>query len=139
MRFFLCLAICLLPFYSSAQANSAFERKSLFQAYLSGNLLQTALYVEFIKAQCKSHLPPDAPLLKTDYEITAYQTIKKYAVDAVVLDVTKQMREKALKNASFETLLIPGLLGKEWCIAATHEHITIFSSISSVLRKSADL
>ena len=139
MRFLLSFLIFVLPFCTAAQTNSAFERKSFFQAYLSGNLLQTALYVEFIKTQCKNYIPADAPLLKTDYEIAAYQTIKKYAIDAVVLDVTKQMREKAVKNVSFETLLIPGLLGKEWCIAATHEHITIFNSISSVLRKSADL
>lgn len=139
MRMVLTFLIFLSPLFCFSQTNAPIEKKIFFQGYLSGNLLQTALNLEFVKAQCKSQLSAEFPAVKIDYEVNAYQTIKKYAIDSAVLDVTKQMRDRASKNANFEALLIPGLQGKEWCLASVHEHVTLFNSISSILRKSAEI
>ncbi len=130
-----------LPIYGYAQSNlNAKEQdKIAFQGYVAGNIMQTAFNIEFIKSQCNSYIPSNAPLRNINYEDAGYLLVKKYITHSSVLFALKDMRSNAIKNASLEQLAIPGLKGGEWCIAALHTNISLFNSTSNILKKTNEL
>lgn len=129
----------ILPFNGYAQVTEVEKQKIGYQGFVAGNLLQAAMNVEFVKSKCKAYIPQDAPILKENYEEKTYGLVKKYSTHPYVLQVTKEMRAKAVKNANFETLVIPGLDGpKEWCVAALYSNVTLFANISGFMKRTSD-
>lgn len=137
-RFALTLAL-ILPINCYAQVTEAEKQKIGYQGFIAGNLLQAAMNVEFVKSKCKAYIPQDAPVLKESYEEKTYGLVRKYSTHPYVLQVTKDMRAKAVKHANFETLVIPGLdEPREWCIAALYSNITLFSNVSGFMKRASE-
>jgi hypothetical protein len=136
-------AIAILLLCAAAAANAQpvdRQREKLgFQASLAGQLYQAATNIEFIKTQCKSILPANAPVLAVDWRREAVNVIRANAGE-LVLSAIMETRDQADRRATLANLVVPGIKDAEpWCYAAVYSHVSLYSSLAKLMAQTERL
>lgn len=135
---FALILLCSVTSVSSQQVDRQREKLG-FQASLAGQLYQAATNIDFIKSQCKSLLPANAPVLTVDWRSEAINIIRAKAGE-LVLSAVVETRDRADRSATLANLVVPGIKDTEsWCFAATHSHVSLYSSLAKLMAQTERL